>query len=354
MKKDQYSPKERWETVLSGDLPDRVPMDYWGTPEITQEIMLYFQTEDRYELARKLHIDLPYSVLSSYVGPEPPSDQDIFGIRYRTVDYGLGTYREACYAPLAEYSSVDEIKANYRWPSADWWDTSGIAEQAKQFRDQPLVIGGSEPMLLYKQLRGEAQAMIDLALYPDIAHYCLDTLFDLAYQQTLRQFEALPEGIKPTYTYVAEDLGGQRNLMYSPKHIKEFLFPGMKRMIELAHEAGAKVFHHDDGNVSKILPDLIDLGIDILNPIQWRANGMDRQWLKDTYGDQLVFHGAVDNQHTLPFGTPEDVRNEVIDNISMLGRNGGYILAPCHNIQPNTPIDNIIALYETGYEAGWY
>lgn len=354
MKKDLYTPKERWEIVLNGGLPDRVPMDYWGTPEISQKIMRHFQTEDRYELARKLHIDLAYSVYATYVGPEPPPDHDIFGIRYRTVDYSDGTYREACHAPLAEYLSVDEIIENYRWPSADWWNTSNVLEQVERFADQPLVVGGSEPMLLYKNLRGEAQAMMDLALHPDIAHYCLEKLFDLAYQQTLRLYEALPQGTNPTYTYVAEDLGGQKNLMYSPTHIKEFLFPGMKRMIDLTHQIGAKVFHHDDGNVSKILPDLIELGIDILNPIQWRADGMDRQWLKDTYGDQLVFHGAVDNQHTLPFGTPEDVGNEVIENIAILGRNGGYILAPCHNIQPNTPIDNIIALYETGYEAGWY
>ena len=354
MKTDLYSPKERWEIVLNGGLPDRVPMDYWGTPEITHKIMQYFQTEDRYELARKLHIDLPHPVYATYIGPEPPPDQDIFGIIYRTINYGQGTYRETCHAPLAEYSSVDEIKANYQWPSADWWDTSSISDQVEKFHEQPLAVGGSDPMLLYKNLRGEAQAMMDLALNPEIANYCLDQLFDLAYQQTLRMYEALPKVVTPTYTYVAEDLGGQKNLMYSPKHIKEYLFPGMKRMIDLAHEAGAKVFHHDDGNVTKILPDLIDLGIDILNPIQWRADGMDRQGLKDTYGNQLVFHGAVDNQHTLPFGTPVDVRVEVIENISILGKNGGYILAPCHNIQPNTPVENIIALYETGYEAGWY
>jgi uroporphyrinogen decarboxylase len=354
MKKDLYTSKERWEIVLRGGLPDRVPMDYWGTPEITQKIMQYFQTEDRYDLARKLHIDLPYSVYSTYVGPQPPADHDIFGIRYRTVNYGLGTYREACHAPLAEFTTVDKIKASYQWPLADWWNTSTVAEQVEKFSEQPLVVGGSEPMLLYKNLRGEAQAMMDLALNPDIAHYCLGKLFDLAYQNTLRIYEALPKAVTPTYTYVAEDLGGQKNLMYSPKHIKEFLFPGMKRMIDLTHDAGAYVFHHNDGNVSKILPDLIELGIDILNPIQWRADGMDRRRLKDTYGNKLVFHGAVDNQYTLPFGTPEDVRNEVIDNIAILGRNGGYIMAPCHNIQPNTPIENIITLYEAGYETGWY
>jgi uroporphyrinogen decarboxylase len=125
-------------------------------------------------------------------------------------------------------------------------------------------------------------------------------------------------------------------------------------MIDLIHSAGAKVFHHDDGNIKKILPDLLDLGIDILNPIQWRAAGMDRVELKKLYGNDLVFHGGMDNQYTLPFGTPAEVEQEVVDNITILGKDGGYILAPCHNIQAVTPIENIVTMYQVGYEAGLY
>jgi uroporphyrinogen decarboxylase len=155
-------------------------------------------------------------------------------------------------------------------------------------------------------------------------------------------------------TYVAEDMGGQNDLMISPKHIRQYLFPGMKKIIDLTHQAGAKVFHHNDGNCSRILPELIDLGIDILNPVQWRATGMERENLKKKYGNKLVFHGAVDNQYTLPFGTEGDVREEVLDNLRILGDGGGYILAPCHNIQPLTPIGNILAMYAEGYSSGWY
>jgi uroporphyrinogen decarboxylase len=98
---------------------------------------------------------------------------------------------------------------------------------------------------------------------------------------------------------------------------------------------------------------MIDINIDILNPIQWRSNGMNRQFLKNTYGDKVIFHGAVDNQYTLPFGTTNEVREEVLENLSILGAGGGYILAPCHNIQPITPVENILAMYETGYHEGW-
>lgn len=142
--------------------------------------------------------------------------------------------------------------------------------------------------------------------------------------------------------------------MYPPEQIRDFFIPRMKRMIELAHQAAAFVFHHSDSAIRKILPDMIEVGIDILNPIQWRCKGMDREGLRRDFGHKVIFHGGVDNQYTLAFGTVEDARQEVIDNLHILGKGGGYILAPCHNIQAISPPENIVAMYETGYEYGWY
>ncbi len=193
---------------------------------------------------------------------------------------------------------------------------------------------------------------MDLILYPEIVHYCLDKLFDLCYINTMRIFEQIPG--KVMLTYVAEDMGSQESLLFSPDHIREYLLPRMRRIVELSHEAGAYVFHHNDGAIREIIPDLIDLGIDILNPIQWRCRGMDREALKADFGDKLVFHGGVDNQHTLVFSSPEDVRREVKENIRILGAGGGYILAPCHNIQAVSPPENIVAMYEAGFEYGQY
>jgi uroporphyrinogen decarboxylase len=127
----------------------------------------------------------------------------------------------------------------------------------------------------------------------------------------------------------------------------------MKRMIDLAHQAGVFVFHHNDGAIRKIIPDMIEAGIDVLNPVQWRCAGMDREELKRDFGDELIFHGAMDNQHTLAFGSQQDVRDEVLENIRVLGAGGGYILAPCHNLQAISPPENIVTMYEAGYEAGW-
>lgn len=350
MPKETMSPRERWLAVLKREKPDRVPMDYWATPETTEKLLAYMGC-DFDEMLRKLHIDLPLRVEPKYVGPPPKEGEDIWGVKRILINYGTGVYSEAINAPLAQYNSPEEIEANYRWPSPDDWDYSDLPNQIKGQEHRPISGGGSEPFLQYKTLRGEAQAFIDLVENPDIVHYCLDKLFDLAYQNTLRIFESIPGAV--IITYVAEDLGAQDSLMYSPAHIREYFLPRMKRMIELTKQHGSYVFHHTDGAVREILPDLIDIGIEILNPVQWRCKGMDREGLKRDFGDKLIFHGAMDNQYTLPFGTVEEVRQEVLDNYRILGEGGGYILAPCHNIQSVGPPENIVAMYETGYEYGW-
>lgn len=347
---ETMSPRERWLAVLNREKPDRVPMDIWITPEAAENLLRYMQCDQETALAR-LHIDMPIYVSSRYAGPPPKDGADIWGIAYRQVDYGTGRYQEATSAPLAKYESVAEIEAEYLWPCADWWDYSHIAEQVKGREYRIIRGGGSEPFLLYKSLRGDSQAFIDLIEHPDIVEYCLGKLFDLAYQDTLRVFESVPGQV--SITYVAEDLGGQDGLLYSPEHIRQFLFPGMKRMMELTRQHGSYVFTHSDGSFRDVIPDLIAMGVQVLNPIQWRCRNMEREGLKCDFGERLVFHGGVDNQHTLPFGTVEDVRREVLDNYRILGAGGGYILAPCHNIQSITPPENIIAMYESGYEYGW-
>ena len=351
MPTETMTPRERWLAVLTRHKPDRVPMDYWTTNEAQAKLMAYLGVDDIRELLQRLHIDRPITVGPRYVGPPVPPDMDVFGCRYQEMDYGTGTYRECVYNPLAAYESVAEIEANYTWPSPDWYDYSVIPDQLKGWEEYPIRGGGSEPFLTYKNLRGQQQAFMDLILNPEIVHYCLDKLFALAYENTRRIYETIPGQVM--ITYVAEDMGGQEGLMFSPAQIREFLIPRMKRVIDLAHEAGAFVFHHNDGACRDIIPDMIAAGIDVLNPVQWRCKGMDREGLKRDFGDKLIFHAGVDNQYTLAFGTVEEVRQEVIDNLRILGAGGGYILGPCHNIQAISPPENIVAMYETGYEYGW-
>jgi len=351
MPKESMTPRERWEAVLTRQTPDRVPMDYWATAEFSDKLVRHLGVGTLAEALDRLHVDRPLDVGGRYVGPPIPAHQDEFGIVYRDVDYGTGSYREVASHPLAPYQSVDEIDAQYRWPDPDWWSYDHLPDLVRGKEHLPIRGGGSEPFLTYKALRGDEQAFMDLILNPDIVHYCLDKLFDLAYESTRRIYEAIPG--KVLVSYVAEDMGSQETLLFSPKQIRTFLLPRMQRMIDLVHEAGAYVFHHSDGAVRPIIPDMIAAGIDVLNPVQWRCVGMERDGLKRDYGDQLIFHGAMDNQYTLARGDVEDVKQEVADNLRILGAGGGYILAPCHNIQAVSPPENIIAMYQTGYAMGW-
>lgn len=344
------TPRERWLAVLNRETPDRVPMDWWSTGEVETKIKTYLGCDTMEAVFERLHIDRPLTVGPKYVGPPTPPNTNEFGIRRRRIQYETGDYSEVVHHPLAEFESVEQIEDGYTWPSPDWWDYSSIPDRVRGNEHRPIRGGGSEPFLTYKHLRGQEQAFIDLIENPEMVHHCLDRLFELCETRTQRIYEQIPGQV--TITYVAEDLGAQDGLMYSPDQIRTFFLPRMKRMIDLAHEARAFVFHHDDGAVRDILPDLIDAGIDVLNPVQWRCKGMDRAGLKRDFGDRLVFHGAMDNQYTLARGSVDEVRQEVRDNLRILGRGGGYILAPCHNIQPVSPPENIVAMYETGYEEG--
>lgn len=326
-------------------------MDYWATPETTALLLKHLGCPSEEEMCRKLHVDMPVKVNPEYVGPAIPRNSDLFGCRYKEVNYGTGTYKECIYHPLAPYDTISSVARNFRWPDPSWWDYSTIRSQIDQKEDFPVLAGHYEPFLIYKDLRGQEKAFMDMVDKPDLVHYCLDKLFDLGFTDIQRTYDQIP-GIV-TLTYVAEDMGGQEDLMMSPEHIREFLLPKMKKIIDFVHSQGAFAFHHNDGSIRRIIPDMLAAGIDILNPIQWRSKNMDRRALKRDFGDEVVLHGAMDNQLTLPFGSVKDVRNEVLDNLRILGAGGGYILAPCHNIQPITPIENILTMYETGYEYGW-
>jgi uroporphyrinogen decarboxylase len=352
MPKESMSPKERWLAVLQHKLPDRVPLDFRATREVHAKLCRHLGCTLG-EALERLHVDPMLHLQPTYVGPPLEPGYDLYGCRLQEVDYGTGVYAEVVSHPLAGYRTVDEIAAHYTWPTADGYDFSGIPGQLAGREQYPVSGGGSEPFLTYKSLRGMEQAYVDLYEHPEIVQYCLDQLFGFRYEYTRRIFEQVPYGTVQICG-VAEDLGSQESLLISPAAIETFFLPRMKRMMDLAHQAGACVLFHSDGAVRPILPAFIEAGVDVLDPVQWRCAGMAREGLKRDFGAQLVFHGAMDNQYTLAFGSVEEVRQEVIDNIHILGAGGGYILGPCHNIQAVSPVENIVTMYETAYEYGWY
>ena len=326
MPKETMTSKERTLAVLNREKPDRVPMEWRATREVEEALTRHLGCSLQEALDR-LHVDRVVGVGPRYAGPPIAPGYDLFGCQRRMVDYGTGAYDEVVSHPLAEYGSAEEIDRNYAWPSVDWFDFTGVADQVKGKEMYPISGGGSEPFLTYKSLRGMEQAYFDLIDHPEIVHYCLDKLFGLRYEATRRIYEQLPYGTV-NVTYVAEDMGSQESLLLSPAAIDEFLLPRMKRMMDLAHEAGAFVFMHSDGAVRTLLPAFIEAGVDVLDPVQWRCKGMEREGLKRDFGDDLIFHGAVDNQYTLAFGSVREVWEEIQTNIEVLGAGGGYIMGP--------------------------
>jgi uroporphyrinogen decarboxylase len=344
------TPRERWQAVLAHGKPDRIPMDYWGTPEATAKLQAHLGCGDVWALYERLQIDKLYGVSPAYCGPAVAREYDYFGCRYAEVAHAGGVYRECVGHPWAEFQTIADVERGYTWPSADWFDYAVLPRQRRGHEAYPVCGGGSEPFLTYGALRGLELAFNDLLVRPGLVEYALGKLFDLAYEMTRRVYEALPGQVD--VSYVAEDFGSQEGLLFAPRTIRQFFLPGMRRMINLAHGAGVRVMTHSDGAIRPIIPDLLALGVDILNPIQWRCAGMERAGLARDFGGQVVFHGGVDNQQTLAFGTPEDVEREVAENIAVLGAGGGDILAPCHNIQAVSPVENVVRMYAAGCASG--
>lgn len=338
------TPRERWLAVVKRDPPDQLPVNYRATTELTRNVLAHTGCADRWEFFRRFDIDYLHSLALRYIGRPLAADTNEFGCTYRNVPHEGGVYRECVGHPLAHIAHVEQLQREYRWPTADEYDYDDLRRQVAGREAYPVVAGGSEPFLTYTELRGMALAYRDLLTNPELVHHCLDKLFDLAYEQTRRVYETLPGRVD--FSYVAEDLGGQQDLLFSPGVIRTYFLPRMQRMVTLAHAAGVRVFCHSDGAIRRIIPDLIDLGVDVLDPIQWRCAGMDRAALKRDFGKQVVFHGGMDNQHTMAFGSVADVRTEVYENIATLGAGGGYILGPCHALQVISPPGNVVAMYQ--------
>ena len=346
------TPRERWLALLEGREPDRIPTDYQATPEVTARLLAELECPDEAALWRRLHIDKRKVVESRWRRPHFPGDPqaDMWGVRYCPADYGAGVYQEPCYHPLAAATTPADVHA-HRWPDPDDFDESPVVRAiARQDGTYPIHAGVYEPFLLYGYLRGIEQAFEDLVLNPKLADCILGHIFDFYEEHHRRLFQAGAGRIDTTY--VAEDLGSQIGPLMSLQTYRRFLLPHQIRMADLARAHGIHVMYHTDGAARPFLPDLLDrVGIEILNPIQWRAAGMEREGLVADFGRRLIFHGSIDNQQTLPFGSVADVAGEVRESVAIYG-SARWICAPCHNLQPNTPTANIVALYETIHQLG--
>jgi uroporphyrinogen decarboxylase len=360
--------RERVALALEHKEPDRVPIDYWAHGEVNARLEERYGFSSQEELLDFFNVDFRYLEGPRYIGPEPithPDDsvEDHFGVpRVRVkVGYGnqTGEYWEVVRSPLEKAESLAEVRDYDKWPDPDWFDYECIKEQvARLKRTGKVIVFIGDRMNRCAQLkpamyvRGIAKILEDLILNPEIAEYLFNRITKFYLEYARRIFEAAGDGIDIFMT--GDDFGTQEGLIMSPKMWRRFLKPGFKAFLDLAKKKGCRTAHHSCGAILPIIPDMIDCGLDILNPLQPEARGMDGGDLKRRFGNELSFHGSISIQRTLPFGSPEEVRNEVKKRFENLGPGGGFIFCTAHNIQVDTPLDNIEALFKAYRELGEY
>jgi len=352
-------PKERVLTACRHEEQDRVPLQVYLTPEIRGALREHFGGRD---ILDALGIDLrgigaPY-VAECRPGPglQGEADRyDVWGIGYTNTQYQGGAYPEATELPFAEMASLDEVEA-YPWPSADDYDYSGLREHAEAVSDYAVVFGGAGiPDIVngVSRGRGMERVLVDIMTSDPVGVAIIDRRVEHYYEFCRRGLEAAGDAID--ILHLGEDCGQQGGRLFPPQVFDDFFVPRLKPFIDLAHEFGCLAMLHSCGDTHEIMPTFIEMGLDILDAMQPEPAGMDPATIKREFGRDLTFCGLVSTQQTLPHGSPEDVRREVRERIEVVGAGGGYILAPAHCIQPDTPIENVLAMYDEAlnYRPSW-
>jgi len=370
--------RERFRRITSFQEADRVPVDmgshvasihrlcyarlkkYLGDPELVNgdtilDRMVQNVVPDE-KLLRRYHIDFrwiaPHWV--NVVDVEEDVYRDMWGIEWQ---YMLDSYSFSG-SPLSEATTIADLD-RHPWPdpcNPALFD--GLRERARwlfENTDYVLVADAIKGGILTKalQIRGYEQMFADLIDNTAFAEALMDKLLDL-YKAFWTQF-LKAVGPYVQMVYFTDDIGGQSGLMISPATFRTLLMPRLASLIDhIKAQADVKFMYHTDGSVTPVVEDIIAMGVDVLNPIQTSALGMDTAALKETYHGRLCFHGAIDVQQMLPFASPAEVRRDVIRRLHDLGRGGGYILAPCHNIGSDVPPENVEAMYAAAHEYGTY
>jgi len=320
-------------------------------------------------ILKKLGVDITYIKLSSphkrrgYRSTSGDILVDEWGIKMKKVPLPSGGfYFEDVEAPLAT-ATIDDLE-RHPWPDPNdpgWGEE--VEEKAKRlYEETDLALmgrfGGPVWETAYR-MRGYSQCLMDLIVNPDFASALLGKICELQIAFDKIGLQAAGKYLQ-VFKVSGEDLGIQTGPMISPETFRMMLKPWLckrwraaKREF-LSHNPDGEIMLHSCGSVRIFIKDLIECGIDILDPIQVGAARMELVELKEEFGDRLVFHGGIDTQQVLPFGTPRQVEEEVKRRIKALAPGGGYILAPVHNVQADVPPENLVAMCEAAIKYGQY
>lgn len=342
------TPRERILATLDRKPTDRTPVDLWATPEVLQSLRVHTGETEELAVYHALGLDKIAWVFPGYgqgrFDPNEGNGQTMWGVPTRMMQAGLATYQEFGTPPLGDFDDIAQLDDYALWPDPANFDYPGAIDWARKARAFDFATIGPwvSHFEIYCQMRGLENALMDVAAEPEFLEAALDRI-DAIQSAMLERF--LTEmGDLIDIVFISDDMGTQESLLVSPtawdRHFRERL----TRWCQMIHRHGKKVLFHTDGAARPLLPQIIQCGVDILNPIQHKCPGMACDPLQRDFGDQVIFHGGVDNQHVLPFGTPEDVRKETRSCIETLGRDGGYICCSCHNVQAGTPVANVLAM----------
>jgi uroporphyrinogen decarboxylase len=302
------------------------------------------------DILERLGIDFRY-INPPYKGHVKPPQNGVYyglwGEGYRPVTHGrAGTYEEACYLPLAELQTMDDVE-KYPWPDPDNFDYSVISDLCDQFKDYAICLGGAGyPDILngVSRCRGMEQVAIDIALRDEVGLAIIDKRVNFSYSHLRRCLETAKGKID--ILCLGEDCGNQNGRMFSPRDFDEIFRPRLQKFYDLAHEFGCKAMMHSCGDTHEIMPTFIEMGLDVLDAMQPEPKGMTPEIIRNLCKGKLAFCGLISTQQTLPFGTEEDCRREARHRLDIIAPGGGYIFSPAHCIQPDTPLANVLAIYE--------
>ena len=344
--------RERVLAVASREPVDRPATSLRCTPEAWVKLRDYLGVESNEDALDALDIDLRWVPLP-FNGPQDRSaiplgseGTDFWGCHIHKVENEFNSYFEFDHYPLAEAQTVEDIH-NHSWPELDWWDYDAINEQIAIInRKEPRALlffsGGTFETPWY--LRGMERFMMDLYDNPDIVNAICTHVGDYYYDRALRVIETADGQIDIIGS--GGDIGSQKGLMVAPEVWRERIKPHCAKLISNFKNMGLTTFYHSCGSIVPIIDDLIEVGLDILEPIQVTAAGMLPEELAPKFATRISFHGAIDEVNLLPNASASEVYEETTRIINILGKNYGFIVSPSHQVQGDTPPENVVALFE--------
>lgn len=345
--------RERVRSAVRHEAPDRVPRNLAVVPEVEERLCDLLGVRDFAGVRDELGVDL-CRVCGRFDGPLQLAPrqralpdgtwEDVWGVRYRTVPNAAGgVHEEVISHPLAGATSASDVE-RYPWPTPDCYTYDHIEASCAENRRYALTAGFAHFFCPGADLRGYDAWFMDLAEESAVAGAMLAKMEEFWLGYTNRVYEAA--GGELDIFCIADDYGMQDRMLMSPACWRRVFKPILRRFVDLAHGRGLPAQIHSCGSVRPIIPDIIDIGFDILDPIQPLARDMDPYELKREFGRDLCFQGGMDIQQLMPHGTVAEVRDEARRLVDVMGRDGGYILAPAHIVQADVPAENILALFD--------